>query len=568
MKRMPLNKTQRSRVQLSVAAVAAMALAACGGPQHQPPEKQGLSKNAPEWVARGSVVVDGSIFGVGAVAGIKNPSHARSTAGNRARKEISKILETYSASLMKDYSASTSAGDASASSEEQHVEEVVKTFSAQLLTGAEIVNNWIDERDGTWYALAELNFERAKEIAAVKDVLGSSKVGEWLDRNGGNTLGDLEGSMKPRSPPPASPPTAEEAPPPPPPNTSAPPPPPPAPPVTRPGNADAGPAPSTGPTPAWKDGTCDNSRYLCGVGDGADRKAADMDARAELARIFRSNVKAVSQSFDAAARQISSKTGEQWIEVNSISEYSMVSTDKTVEMSQIAGRWKDGNGRYWSLAVIDRQQAGNALRERIQRLDGDVGNEVGRAKAAADKLARFKALKRAIQFHVQRETLNGDLRVIENSGMGIPAPHRLSDLVAMLDQAAGELKLGLAIAGAGASRVQACLEEALTDKGYQIDANIDEDAEEEIDITGDFDVLIKGRIRAEKRGKIAGAEVVQTTLTLKLINAKTGKVVRTITGSDKGTRKSVRAAASTSAFKVCQRKVPKMVADIDRYFGR
>ena len=546
-----------------LAALAAVSVAACGGPQHTPAEKQGLSKNAPDWVARGSIVVDGSVFGVAGVSGIKNPSHARTTAGNRARKEISKILETYSASLMKDYAASTSAGDTSSSSEEQHVEEVVKTFSAQLLTGTEIVNNWIDERDGTWYALAELNFERAKEIAAVKETMGSSDVGKWLDENGGNTLGDMEADLKGNGTPPAAPPaTPAEAPPP------ATEPAPVAPPVSAPPPATEGPAPKTGPAPAWKDGTCDQRRFLCGVGDGAERKAADMDARAEIARIFKSHVKAVSQSFDSAARQISSKTGEQWIEVNAIAEYSMVSTDKVVTMSQIAERWMDKNGRFWSLAVIDRAQASRALSEQIQGLDRDISRDVAQAKATPDKLNRFKALKRAVGAFVKRQTLNSDLRVIQSSGAGIPSPHRLADLLALLDVAAGELRLGLALSGAGASRVQDCLEQALTDKGYQINFNVDEDSDDEIDISGDFDVLIKGRVRSEKRGVIAGGQVVQTTLTLKLINASTGKLVRTITGSQKGTRKSVKAAASTSAFKICQKKVPSMVSDIDRYFGR
>ncbi|MCA9551035.1 MAG: LPP20 family lipoprotein [Myxococcales bacterium] len=545
-------------------------LAACGGPQHQPPEKQGLSKNAPEWVARGSVVQDGSMYGVGAVAGIKNPSHARSTSANRARKEIAKIMETYSASLMKDYAASTSTGDLSNSSEEQHVEEVVKTFSAQLLTGVEIVNNWVDPASGTYYALAELNFERAKEIASVKATMGSSDVGKWLDEHGRDSLGNLEGDMKGNPPPAAEPapvqPDEEEPPAEEPPVAVEPPPAPP--PVAPPAAAEDGPAPTTGPAPAWKDGTCDINRFLCGVGDGAERKAADNDARAEIARIFRSNIKAVSQSFDAAAREISSKTGERWYEVNAVAEYSMVSTDKVVTMSQIAARWVDGNKRYWSLAVIDRAQAGRALRDRIQGLDQDVGNGVNKAKAAEDKVARFKALKGAVRAHLEREALNADLRVIQADGSGIPSPYRLSDLLALLDEAAGDLKLGLALSGAGAERVRACLEEALTDKGYQLAFNVDEDEDDEIDISGSFDVLIKGTVKAENRGKIAGGNVVQTTLTLKLINAKTGKLVRTITGSEKGTRNDIKSAASTSAFKICQKKVPSMVSDIDRYFGR
>jgi hypothetical protein len=544
-------------------------LAACGGPQTTPPEKQGLAKNAPEWVTRGSVVYNGSMFGVGAVSGIKNPSHARTTADNRARKEISKIMETYSASLMKDYAASTTANGAT--SEEQRVEEAVKTFSAQLLTGVEIVNHWVDDRSGTIYAQAELNFERAREVAAAKAKMGSSDVGKWLDENGGQVLSDMEGegggapAAEPEPEPEAD--TPDEAPP----VASAPPPaapPPAAPPVVAPAPAGEGPAPKTGPAPAWKDGTCDARRYLCGVGDGAERKAADNDARAELARIFSANIKAVSQSFDAAAREISSKTGEKWYEVNAVAEYSMVSTDRVVTMSQIVERWFDGKGRYWSLAVVDRAQAGRALRDRIQGLDTDVGNGVGAAKAAQDQVARFKALKRAVQAHMEREALNADLRVIQADGSGIPSPYRLSDLLALLDQAAAELKLGLALAGSGSDRVRACLEEALTDKGYQLEFNVDEDADDEIDISGSFDVLIKGQVKAENRGQIAGSNVVQTTLTLKLINAKTGKIVRTITGSEKGTRNDIKSAASTSAFKICQKKVPEMVADIDRYFGR
>ena len=515
---------------------------------------------------RGSVVQGGSLYGVGMVAGIKNPSHARTTAGNRARKEISKIMETYSASLMKDYAASTSTGDMKNAAEEQRVEEAVKTFSAQLQTGVEIVDNWIDDKNGTWFALAELNFERAKEIAEVKKTMGESDVGKWLGDNGGKVLGDLEGDMKDNPPPP---PVAEPAPDEP--DEEAPPPPAPpvaAPPVQAPTAAEGGPAPKTGPAPAWKDGTCDTRRFLCGVGDGAERKAADMDARAEIARIFTANIKAVSQSFDAAAREISSKTGESWYEVNAVAEYSMVSTDKVVTMSQIAERWVDGKGRFWSLAVIDRAQASRALRDRIQGLDQDVGGGVDKAKAAQDQVTRFKALKRAVQAHLEREALNADLRVIQADGGGIPSPYRLSDLLALLDAAAAELKLGLALAGAGAERVRACLEQALTDKGYQLEFNVDEDSEDEIDISGDFDVLIKGQVRAESRGKIAGSNVVQTTLTLKLINAKTGKIVRTITDSEKGTRNDIKSAASTSAFKICQKKVPSMVADIDRYFGR
>src|SRR5688500_7850419 len=162
--------------------------------------------------------------------------------------------------------------------------------------------------------------------------------------------------------------------------------------------------------------------------------------------------------------------------------------------------------------------------------------------------------------------MNSDLIVID--GKGVPSPQSLADLLGMLDQTSGELKLAIALTGNGAESVRGCLEEALSARGYQIEANIDEDSEEEPAVSGKYDVVIKGTVKNEKRGKVGNNEVVMTTLTLKLVNGQTGKILRTITGTQKGTRNTVQAAASTSAVKICKEKVPSMVGDIDRFFGR
>lgn len=539
---------------------AMLGAAGCGGSKGQSGAPI-VPSNAPEWVHRGSRVQSGSIFGLGSVAGIKDPALARNTAGNRARNEIAKIMETYSASLMKDYSASTSAGGKT--SEEQHVEQAVKTFTAQLLTGVEVKDVWLDAPKNTWYAVAELNFERQREVAAAQAQMGPG-LQDWLNKNGGRLLADLEGSMRGQPPrvgtedPPAAsaPPPAAQAP------KAAPP----AAPVVS--AAEEGPpAKVGGPAPGWTTGQCDRQRFLCGVGEGRDRKTADVDARAELAKIFSANIQSVAKSYEGAASTISSKTGERWIETSSFSQFSMVSTDKVVTMSQIHDRWTDGKARFVSLAVIDRAQASAALRDKIQEKDGIVTARLAAARGAQDNLAKLKALKAAVQAMAEREAANADLRVINGTGQGIPPPVAMGELLALLEGTAGELRLGVAMAGAGAERVRDCLEQALTAKGYQVEANVDED-EESVDISGDFDVLIKGKIRAEKRGPIAGSEVVQTTLTLQLINGKTKKVVRTFTGSEKGSRGTIKEAASTSAFKICQKQVPEMVSEIDRSFGR
>ncbi|MDR4482524.1 MAG: hypothetical protein R3B95_04645 [Nitrospirales bacterium] len=100
-------------------------LVACGGP--------------PKWVKEGSGVMNAddskSIYGVGAVVGVKNEPLAWETAENRARAELAKTFRTYTAYLMQDYATSTSAGNFTKSTEEQNVERAVKTFSAVTLNG-------------------------------------------------------------------------------------------------------------------------------------------------------------------------------------------------------------------------------------------------------------------------------------------------------------------------------------------------------------------------------------------------------------------------------------------------
>ncbi len=172
------------KIAVVLGSVAMFGLVACGGGGKKsndsaPSNLQGV--DYPEWVTKGSGAFGGEegrvFYGVGSVSGIKNHALARTTADNRARAEIAKIFEVYSASLMKDYMASTTAGDMSASSEEQHVEQAIKTFSAATLSGVQVVDHWFHPTDGTIYALARLdlasmtnNLDKMKELsAAVRD---------------------------------------------------------------------------------------------------------------------------------------------------------------------------------------------------------------------------------------------------------------------------------------------------------------------------------------------------------------------------------------------------------------
>ena len=145
----------------ALALVLLIGLTACGGP--------------PNWVKKGSGAFneksDKSFYGVGSVVGVRNEPLAWDTAENRSRAEIAKTFETYTAYLMRDYAASTTAGDFSRNSEEQNIERAVKTFSAVTLNGVKPMDRYKDEKSGIYYVLTKLsledmknNLEQAKEL--------------------------------------------------------------------------------------------------------------------------------------------------------------------------------------------------------------------------------------------------------------------------------------------------------------------------------------------------------------------------------------------------------------------
>jgi hypothetical protein len=129
-------------------------------------EKALMAAKPPEWVMKGEGASKDSggryFYAVGSASGIKNYSLQRRTADNRARNEVAKVMKLYTKSLMKDYQASTTAGDISASHEEQNIEEAIKTVTAATLSGVQIVNHWEHPARGELFSLARLDLEAFK----------------------------------------------------------------------------------------------------------------------------------------------------------------------------------------------------------------------------------------------------------------------------------------------------------------------------------------------------------------------------------------------------------------------
>lgn len=157
-------------------------LTACGGP--------------PNWVEEGSGALhqedDQAFYGVGAVTGIQhNEPLAWDTAENRARAELAKSFETYTAYMMRDYAAATTAEDFTATAEEQNVERAIKTVSSVTLRGVRPVDRYKDDESHTYYVLTKLSLADAKEALTQAEEL-DSRMRDYVRDNAERLFDRLE----------------------------------------------------------------------------------------------------------------------------------------------------------------------------------------------------------------------------------------------------------------------------------------------------------------------------------------------------------------------------------------
>lgn len=179
-----MNKSQAHFTRLAgtgLAVLLLMGLAACGGP--------------PKWVQKGSGAFNEkdskSFYGVGAVVGVRNEPLAWDTAENRARAEIAKSFETYTGYLMRDYAASTTAGDFTRNSEEQNVERAIKTVTIATLNGVRPIDRYKDEKTNTYYVLAKMSLEDMKNtLEQAKELNG--QVRDFVRKNADRLFDRLE----------------------------------------------------------------------------------------------------------------------------------------------------------------------------------------------------------------------------------------------------------------------------------------------------------------------------------------------------------------------------------------
>jgi hypothetical protein len=152
----------------------------------------------PDWATKGSGAFKKDkrvLYGVGIAEGIKSEALRRTTADNRAIAEISKQLSTMSTSLMRDYMSSVLATEEEKTSGEQYVENTIKTFTSNTISGVRIVDRWDDGK--VMYSLASLDIDQLKAMAENINKL-SQQVKEYIKENAEKAFDKLEEEQQKR----------------------------------------------------------------------------------------------------------------------------------------------------------------------------------------------------------------------------------------------------------------------------------------------------------------------------------------------------------------------------------
>lgn len=149
-------------------------ISACSGPTKI--ESDLGIKGAPDWVNEGTQAVSNKkgrlIQGVGSAPDLGDMALQQSTADNRARAEIARVLSSYLDVTLNDYLASSRPqGGEAGFTADASVQQQINNLSKAVLNGSRIIGRWKDKRTGVIYSFAELDLKRVQEMSAAADTM-------------------------------------------------------------------------------------------------------------------------------------------------------------------------------------------------------------------------------------------------------------------------------------------------------------------------------------------------------------------------------------------------------------
>lgn len=141
-------------------------------------------KGAPDWVNEGTQAVDNQkgrfVYGVAFAPPLNDESLQTSTADNRARAEVARVISVYIDSTVSDYSAS-SGNDASMS-----VEQTISGVTRTVLNGSRVKGRWRDENTGNIWSFVEMDMKALDDAIATSGKLSQGFKGYYSKNSAAN----------------------------------------------------------------------------------------------------------------------------------------------------------------------------------------------------------------------------------------------------------------------------------------------------------------------------------------------------------------------------------------------
>jgi hypothetical protein len=209
--------------------------------------------------------------------------------------------------------------------------------------------------------------------------------------------------------------------------------------------------------------------YLLGRGQSDNRALAQDRARADLSKIFQLRV--IEESEDVVKFESQSLAGQEAGRTTaSASRYITTQTDQIVEGIRIAELWQDpANKQFHALALLDRNQAANDLRQAIQNQDTATEHEITFARQHDNLFSQIGHASQAVAIQANRYENQRMLKIIDPTGMGIPPVYNLASLNADRDSLLQRVHIELRLLNDPIGGVEPILQGALVKAGFQHD---------------------------------------------------------------------------------------------------
>lgn len=269
--------------------------------------------------------------------------------------------------------------------------------------------------------------------------------------------------------------------------------------------------------PDWVGGNSsayDSSRYLIGRGQSDVPAVARDRARADLAKIFKVSISENTKDMQTYVGSTDG-SGSQGQLGTEISRNIETRTDQIIEGMRIAEAWQDPKTRaHHALAVLDRIQIGNRLRQDMMNLDSAIQSHVTHARNSENLFRRISSARQALAAQLERNQYQKYLAIVDRTGNGAAPLYDAARLAADLKDLLQRLRISPRVVNDPLGGLSPVVAGALANAGFLHEAD-PESADYILDANLKIDQLADGQ----------GWYWVRGTMDIVLIQKKDNKVL-------------------------------------------